>query len=136
MGFSRKFWMQPKWRSSIGRRTRSGNHPEENLAKSGYKLNMKHKVLILLLFFSSKVSGIKCRNLFFWGGQFLLSFFRISTKKLGKCWNFFFPSGNWTNLFFLFLGGGDFWYQKDWKNPWDESGDFSSFFPVTSGDWK
>jgi hypothetical protein len=34
------------------------------------------------------------------------------------------------------LGGGDFWYQKDWKNPWDESGDFSSFFPVTSGDWK
>jgi len=71
--------MQPKWRSSIGRRTRSGNHPEENVAKSGYKLNMKHKVLILLLFFSSKVSGIKCRNHFnfFLGtiSSFLFSYF-------------------------------------------------------------
>jgi len=108
--------MQPKWRSYIGRRTRSGNHPEENLAKSDYKLNMKHKVLILLLFFSSKVSGIKCRNLFIFWGQFLLSFFRISTKKLGKCWNFFFPSGNSTNLFFV-LGGDGIFDIKRLKKP-------------------
>ncbi len=52
--------------------------------------------------------------LIFFGGQFLLSFFRISTKKLGKCWNFFFATGNSTNLFFVLgWGGGGFLISKD-----------------------
>jgi hypothetical protein len=34
---------KPKWPSSIGRCRRSGNHPWEDLAKCGYKQDMKLK---------------------------------------------------------------------------------------------
>jgi hypothetical protein len=49
--------MQPKWWSSIGRYKKEkeiGDHPKEDLAKSGYEprgSNMKHKSLIITLYF-------------------------------------------------------------------------------------
>jgi hypothetical protein len=46
----RNSFTQPKWRSSIGRyKKEKGDHPKEDLAKSGYEPhgpNMKHKSLI------------------------------------------------------------------------------------------
>jgi hypothetical protein len=84
--------MQPKWRSSVGRRNRSGNHPVEDLAKSGYKLNMKHKVLILLLFFSAKLVELNLGIVVFLGtiSSFLFSYFN---QKTGKMLELFFSEG-------------------------------------------
>jgi hypothetical protein len=35
--FLRIFWLYPKWQSSIGRCRKSGNHPQEDVAKYGHK---------------------------------------------------------------------------------------------------
>jgi len=44
------FFGYPKWRSSIGRYRKSGDHPGENLAKSDYKPDIKYKTLIILFY--------------------------------------------------------------------------------------
>ncbi len=49
--FPRNFYLQPKWQSSIGRCRKICDHPQEHLAKSDYKSEIKSKYLIILLYF-------------------------------------------------------------------------------------
>jgi hypothetical protein len=113
MVFEGNFGMQPKWRSSsIGRRTRSGNHPEEDLAKSGYKLNMKHKVLILLSIFLAKLVELNVGIIvFFWGTISSFPFFVFQPKNWENAGTFFFLVE--IRLIVLFFWGGGFLISKD-----------------------
>ncbi len=48
--FFQEFFKKPKWQSSIGRSKKSGDHPQEDLAKSGYKSCMKQKTSLIFLY--------------------------------------------------------------------------------------
>jgi hypothetical protein len=67
--------MQPKWRSTIGCR-KCAEHPDEGLAKFGYKSDMKYKPLnnFLYLWLNSEKPDIKIWYLLL---SFFLSFLRI-----------------------------------------------------------
>jgi hypothetical protein len=49
--FFRNFCLYQKWLSSIGRCKKGGDHPYEDLAKSGSISEIKYKCLTILLYF-------------------------------------------------------------------------------------
>jgi hypothetical protein len=69
-----------KWQSSIGRCRKSDACPKEDLAKSGYKPDMKYKFLIILLY-SWLQTETKYRNLVNFTG-FFPHFWQMKASKI------------------------------------------------------
>jgi hypothetical protein len=53
--FSFSPWSMPMSFLGFFIHSQSGNHPQEDLAKSGYKPEIKYKYVIILLFFDHKM---------------------------------------------------------------------------------
>ncbi len=85
--FSKNFCLQPKCPSSIGRCKKCGNHPQEDLAKSGYKTgyevqNFIHPSVSLATHSKTKYKKLLCfpslQNL---QNQFI---FKLSNSRFGE----------------------------------------------------
>jgi len=82
----RKKNLYTKWLSSIGRCKKGGDHPYEDLAKSGYISDIKYKCLTILSFFwlHDKNEMYESGNLYFFLFWQLKTLKIISFSNLGK----------------------------------------------------
>ncbi len=89
VSFTKLLCIYPKWQSSIGRRCRkNGNLSQEDLAKFGYKLDMKYKSSTNFLDLWLHIKKQKCRNLMNFNHFFPPCVWQLKSSKTNSFWKF------------------------------------------------